>query len=836
MDIIDFLNLFQTNFENESLAIAVGDKTIFKNYTFDDLPVDVLENNGDKNVFFSPAVRDKKSDNGKLGSVLGSACLWFEVDKPEFEWPILPPTLVVRSGKGHHGYYFLKEPTPFSKSNQSLQVYNKIVARNISNSDGSVFNANRLLRIPNTTNIKPDREPLDVFVVYYNSEYIYDLKDFNYFDKLTEDHSLKKVILTGDSSLQKDDKSARDFVVMIKLLSKNIPEHIIKYIFTCEHFGISNKEHGDYDHYFDQSIEKAKQVVLAGPENVKFKLSGDDQVITGDGIFQLGTAYFKHSAKSARVRISNFIIEPKAILTDLYNEIDEQFLLSDIVSQDHKITNVVFSSDDFMSASNLLRRLKSIVFSFTGNDADVKILKEFLFSQVVKNQKDKHYFTNKTGLHRIDGRYVYLLADSIVITNDGIKEDNDELILKMKHDPIGKIYVNGSSFDSEEEKKDFVSNLLNINEEHNTWSIIGWAFAVPLKSWLFNNGIKFPILNLTGSRGSGKSTIIQSILLPMLGYPKESGAVNAETTKFSVLTFGSQSNAFPVSITELRSPITIRNFTRTILLSYDNSTDTRGNADRSLDVYRYTTPLIFDGEDFSRDPACQERLVLLKFNQNYIRHGTDAELAHQKLQTLDLSKNASGYYKWLLSILNSDDKYLLNKYFESANIVSEQFSGTLSSRVLNNFSCVYFGMSLFCDYYNVKLPSSEVLTNTIANIYNFGLGRVRLLFDDFATDVVNYVDQAAVPEHGGFYFAYNKSSFVFSITSAYYWWKRIQRSFGREVFDVEALMGQINDVEYAKLTRGKRGSILVELDLLEMNSKGLDVPFEMQSGMILDKR
>lgn len=141
------------------------------------------------NIYFQVAVEgnNRIGHHGKA-DVLALSALWFDVDKADeqTEDRLLrlpnPPDILVKSGKGYHGYYLLPEPVMVSADN---------LARIEQTLDGIAFtvggdrackNVNRILRLPGFKNVKacyPEPLPCEVVACYPNDR----LHDFTHYER-----------------------------------------------------------------------------------------------------------------------------------------------------------------------------------------------------------------------------------------------------------------------------------------------------------------------------------------------------------------------------------------------------------------------------------------------------------------------------------------------------------------------------------------------------------------------------------------------------------------------------------------------------------------------------
>ena len=88
------------------------------------------------------------------------------------------------------------------------------------------------------------------------------------------------------------------------------------------------------------------------------------------------------------------------------------------------------------------------------------------------------------------------------------------------------------------------------NEPAKTVSILAWAAGCFIKEHLRLRGVKFPHLFLIGEAGSGKSTTLERVLLPIFS----AGRVMAATqvTAFTLMKDSASSNLVPLTMDEFK--------------------------------------------------------------------------------------------------------------------------------------------------------------------------------------------------------------------------------------------------------------------------------------------
>ena len=92
--------------------------------------------------------------------------------------------------------------------------------------------------------------------------------------------------------------------------------------------------------------------------------------------------------------------------------------------------------------------------------------------------------------------------------------------------------------------------LLGYNEPAKTVTVLAWCTGCFVKEMLRSVGIKYPHLFLIGEAGSGKSTTLERVILPLFGRSKVVAA--PQITGFTLMKDASSSNLFPQALDEFK--------------------------------------------------------------------------------------------------------------------------------------------------------------------------------------------------------------------------------------------------------------------------------------------
>lgn len=220
-------------------------------------------------IWFSPALRKRKGT--EKDDVLGTVALWVDVDG-EFEGSSLPPSIIVRSGHGWHLYWLLDEPIT---DLDLVEQLNKIMIKDVPNSDSGCWNCNRILRVPYTTNNKFKDAPVPVELKHH-SNIRYSVADIRAIAKLSDQTRLQ--IRTGalnkNKASGKNTRSERDFAVIMDLVRGGASDELIKNIFEHQPIGDKYRQKDTPNGYLQRTIKKARDEAANSVELVDTHSTG----------------------------------------------------------------------------------------------------------------------------------------------------------------------------------------------------------------------------------------------------------------------------------------------------------------------------------------------------------------------------------------------------------------------------------------------------------------------------------------------------------------------------------------------------------------------------------
>ena len=428
------------------------------------------------------------------------------------------------------------------------------------------------------------------------------------------------------------------------------------------------KHHASGATYGEETLDKAIELT----EDV-YSPSNKSQIFEYEG------KYFRSKGEAA-YPVTNFIIHPiEMIVAD-----EETQLTADMVTIHGETFRMSFMTSDFANTQkfkNLLNR-NTIALSYFGGDGDLELLKEY----VAQLKWERKTGVKALGIYEHSGRTVFVSSAGAVEQNGAAVTD---IVQLEKHRSIGTDILSVQPISKEGLAK-LGKLLMTYNEPAKTISIMAWAAGCFVKPFLRDAGIKYPHLFLIGEAGSGKSTTMERILLPIFSSAKVNAAT--QVTSFTLMKDAASSNVIPLVLDEFKpskmDKVRINALYNHFRDAYDTHDGTRGRADQSVVVYELLAPVIVAGEESADETAIRERTIELLFSKKDLK-AADHRVAFNRI-------NGEG------ALLQSFGRSLLEVALHMAPATSVAwhkegkalFSTDLPDRVQSNLACCYVGLKV----------------------------------------------------------------------------------------------------------------------------------------------
>lgn len=721
---------------------------------------------------------------GSYDEVSRLTAIWADLDYSDYDnnpkraaqaLNLIPyrPSFVVCSGHGFHAYWLLGVE---GHAEESQDVMRKICT--LIGSDHT-HDPTRILRIPGTYNCKDPTKPVPVEVLASHPERKYELEDIR--RVLAIPVKTLQQISTGELKGLRS-RSERDWHVLKELLRARISDEQILEIFKTHPIGDRLNEKGVP--FFQQELKRAKEGML-----------------DGDGpIQEAGDVWVFNSAKGT-FQISTFVFDPIKILRDITGE--EDAMLGSIKAHGEVWKDIVIPKSAFLTTAALERYLPNINWQWLGTQSHLPMVLLYLTGKLRERGMPEALGTSTIGRH---DEY-WVTKDATLSATKSYAPSVAPIVYK------GRLVTRRGNIDttpqielpsvSDEEYTDFIRRmsaaLPKVNLLCNTVPLIGWFMATPLKPLLEEAGYRFPLLNIYGTRGSGKTTMLSRVMHPLLGNIAPQ-IWTPNTTSFVLRALFAGTNAVPISFGEYRAATVNDNrndILRTLLMSYDAGMDARGRPDLNTEVFLLSAPVTIDGEDTISDAAFRERAIILNFNPETIRVGGPHYLAMQELLRLRLSTFALRYMQRCLLETTRSVRTRMEKLTKEVMLALKT---PVPDRVRRNLTVVSMGIDLYNEH--VSAYGGETISWDAA-LFNFMLaenlmlmqnGVSRIAVDDFIEDIVMAVarpDTYRTPIMAGY--DEKTNTLWFHLPTALHWWHRELRARGKTALELPALRAQLKE-------------------------------------------
>lgn len=378
--------------------------------------------------------------------------------------------------------------------------------------------------------------------------------------------------------------------------------------------------------------------------------------------------------------LTNFLLEP----VEMISSEDETQLTADFVTINDKKFRISLMTGDFANQQkfkNLLNR-KTISLAYYGNDGDLELLKSHI-SELAWPTKEG---VKALGIHEHKGKNVFVSCDGAFEAGCTSVED---IVQIEKYRSIATTITETDIITKEELLKTLPS-LFKYNEPEKAVPIIAWVAACFVKSMLNKENIKFPHLMLIGEAGSGKSTTLEVIILPIFSMNRVIAAT--QVTPFTLMKEAASSNLVPLALDEFKpskiDKLKINALYNHFRDAYDGHDGLRGRADQSMVSYKLLAPLVLAGEESPEEAAIRERSIELLFSKKDIKNPS----YRKEFKALSKSRIAlEDFGRTLLDTALTLDSTEVKAWHEEG---IQHFKSDFPARVVNNLACCYTGLKL----------------------------------------------------------------------------------------------------------------------------------------------
>lgn len=433
--------------------------------------------------------------------------------------------------------------------------------------------------------------------------------------------------------------------------------------------------------------------------------------------------------------VSTFLIKPKrrvrgddgveALEVDLVN-----------VKNDAQAT-IVLAPTAFQSKKSFFQHLRTADFQFMGTDENLQNIAKDLSEHnlpVANGTSVVGYFElNK------DPRWI---APDVLISKRGVNVETD-LLCANPHRSLAK-RLSYPVVDDKQVRllaQRALPLLATMNAPAVILLVLAWYVAAVCKVQLSRILGHFPILCVAGTKGAGKTNMLQQVSRAFGITQLEPFSVNG--TKFVLMRLLASTTSVPVFIDEFKpsdmEPRQVALVQRLLRQVYGGEIEERGHGDQSVAQYPLTAPVVMAGEaEVSDDPALRERVVVVRPDKHDLERHPQWQEAFRVVSGLPLEQLAAPFIEFSL-------KQDVVAELKQARVLVATFADRtkdLPLRHHDNLLVQVFGLHMlntFAESLGVTLSlDAKTMVETFLNQTLDGCNGVKDAFDDFLAECATH--------------------------------------------------------------------------------------------------
>lgn len=274
-----------------------------------------------------------------------------------------------------------------------------------------------------------------------------------------------------------------------------------------------------------------------------------NDILAQIGMLEKGDGYYAQGAKGEERMISNFTLKATNAFLDVPPDGTtprREGTVMDILSRGQFVASVIMREASWNSKSAFLKEIQGLTdLIFLGSDTDVQKIKLHVFKEF--ESMGEVMQVHSAGIH------VETVSKSKLMTYVEPNMSVNELRVKDTHRLADDVISPPQFADVATCKKGdnsvdvALNHLCKVNAGAENGKILGWFIACHLKQHLMIEYKQFPLLNVWGNAGSGKTAIVQIMsFLGGMDMLLGDGAVNAtNATNYAALHYLSSTTTVP---------------------------------------------------------------------------------------------------------------------------------------------------------------------------------------------------------------------------------------------------------------------------------------------------
>jgi hypothetical protein len=404
-------------------------------------------------------------------------------------------------------------------------------------------------------------------------------------------------------------------------------------------------------------------------------------VVEGEEVY--GRPHIDADGIETLTPLTSFVIIPKMRIEIAGAEA----IRADLKTSTQTFRDVTFERHHWHSRPSFLKALHSLDLWCIASDIEVQYIQAIVASKPVPQKQG----TRALGYHEGD---LWVTADGVLSAEGWLTESP---LIYLPHAGASPLegcvrYQTTEAAQGLRVARAFYERVWRLNDVSVIGPTTGWFFATPFKPRLHRRLKHFPILDCWGTKGAGKTSLLQ-LFWQLFGVVSE--PLSCTETEFALLTLLASTTSIPLVFDEFKPwdmrLEQVRRFERMLRRGYQGEVEHRGRPDLTLVPFRLSAPMAVAGEvPVSTQPALVERIIPVSPSPQWLTEHAEARIAYVELMALPLQAFAPLYIPWTLRRNFDQD-------FAKAMRVFQEMLGerVLPERVRDNLFVVVFGLCQF---------------------------------------------------------------------------------------------------------------------------------------------
>jgi hypothetical protein len=296
----------------------------------------------------------------------------------------------------------------------------------------------------------------------------------------------------------------------------------------------------------------------------------------------------------------------------------------------HKRHKVTIPEDAWISSRDFKQTFKGKEgYAFYGTDLDLQKLQNKLFSDTTNITEVCYVHSVGMHRHKIGGRTVFVYAEPGFSVSSTRERNTHEVWGNIPAPPSIQTAVYPEPTD---ELIAFIDNMLGCNDPQVTSTLVGWMALCHIKVQMTMRNNQFPLLNLWGAAGSGKSALSGMFAnLHGVDYELEHSPISLQgTTPWAAAQYCTSSESTPRLLEEFNDSQIANHkydqFSALLKAAFNMQTFAKGGIERAkvagINVSgakvveaKISAPLCVMSEQAPEMPALRQRMLQLNINR-----------------------------------------------------------------------------------------------------------------------------------------------------------------------------------------------------------------------------